>query len=203
MIQSIKIIQQITQQPFYFITMSQIIAPHGITDIVHAYHTNKTKSLLLTYSGIPLIGQLCHLSHLDDVWYGVFFISSIIHFHHDFPVFTSKNQYLASTLLVLCFMNTESLLPFFLYMISIHVPNHYKTSWSFVKSNVSITLFLVGLCSVVNAFSMSNVNDSNISFLLSIVIAHIVYEEIQIHNINDRVYLQNDTLSVGRTRLGR
>lgn len=199
MIQPIQIIQQITHHPFYFITMSQIIAPHGITDIVHACHNNKVKSLLLTYSGIPLIGQLCHLSHLDDVWYGIFFISSIVHFHHDFSIFASKIQYLASTLLVLFFMGSDTLLPFFLYMITIHVPNHYQISWPFVKFNVSMTIFLVGLCSVANAFTMTNVNESNISLVLSIVIAHIVYEEMQIHNINDRVYLQNDTLSVGRT----
>ena len=65
-------------------SINHIIAPHGITDIVHA-HVNKQYSALVgAYAGSTTTGWLLHTTHNDLYLCGVFGVLSIVHFRNDF-----------------------------------------------------------------------------------------------------------------------
>ena len=63
-----------------------VIAPHGITDMLHARCENKMKELTLTY-GTTIVSSYL----LSDVGMGMavnilFFVLSVVHFRRDMPI---------------------------------------------------------------------------------------------------------------------
>ena len=112
-----------------------VIAPHGMTDLIHAEINHKVLPLfrinLLCVAGAMVL----HMANMDIMTNIAFMTSSAIHFRHDFPV---KNEFLklcASSMLV---MNARQIgiELFICYMCFIHVPNHYKIYEKMIKENI-------------------------------------------------------------------
>jgi len=176
-------IHKIVTNTFYHTTMNTIIAPHGVTDIIHAIQTRNVGNLLKYYGGAILCGEFCYLGHIEPIWNSIFVVTSIIHFRHDFDKIFSisvpKPVSYSLTISFLAIVNQQSLLwPFFLYMIFVHVPNHYSKSYSFIKSYPVLLGSFISIASVVSDMLLvESISNEVWIAVLSIVIGHIIYEE--------------------------
>ena len=166
-----------------------IIAPHGITDLSHSIQENKVKELLSIYS-ITNIGSFCISQFNDNIklLLDISFLSlSIIHFRHDMPVINNTPKYLWSCLLlyISIIYNYDI---FMLYMCLSHVPKHYLTNWKYIKKNKWFNIILITTTTILCYLLGNNYLDliiNNIFYLnivKSIVISHIIYQELYILN---------------------
>jgi len=163
-----------------------VIAPHGMTDLIHAETNDKVFPLfrinLLCVAGAMIL----HMANMDIMTNVAFMSSSAIHFRHDFPI---KNEFLklcASSMLV---MNAQQIGMelFICYMCFIHVPNHYKIYKQMIKDNFVKSSMYIGLCAIVSTFyfySDPNIIQNENLFVLSqaLIISHIIYEELYTKN---------------------
>ena len=112
---------------------SGIIAPHGMTDYIHAFKNNTILELnsvyALTTGSFGLLDQI-NQSQLLNI---IFIFSSIFHFQRDVPLKNKNQRCFAITMFFLfCYLfNNEYLL---YYLVFLHVPNHYKLNWNLMKS---------------------------------------------------------------------
>ena len=178
--------------PIYHIKrklLTTVIAPHGMTDILHATQNNNTKQLLS-------INSLCVLSSFglsqNDVTIlclnVCFLASSLVHFRHDFPIiFKNKNkelqQYICSFALILSFIENNNL--FFWYMTFIHVPNHYYLNREIVNQRRGGNLsFILGTTLLFSFLGEQYVVFDPLLFPLykGLVVAHIIYQERWVHS---------------------
>lgn len=163
-----------------------IIAPHGVTDLIHAKQTNNLISLINIYGTTN--GLFYILSTLDQeiVINTILFITSTIHFQKDIPLRDEKKRYLFTSLLLLYFIffNATSI---FTYLTFVHVPNHYLYNWKFLKKE-KILSFIVILFTTLLSFHFGNeyfeIYKDTLSFdiIKAIIISHILYEELYINN---------------------
>jgi hypothetical protein len=176
------------------IVNSVAIAPHGITDLIHAYTFDNMKNLRKIYIRsfcFSLISNTIHVYNNNiNLIDGVFLISSIFHFRHDIPK-SITNPILWTTILV-------TLTPiigihiFTLYMIFIHVPRHYKKCWYFLRYQKleAILLILIVAATSYHGFLLFNILNKNSTFYFthivksvvksvvkSIIISHVIYNE--------------------------
>jgi hypothetical protein len=179
--------------------IKNIIAPHGITDLSHSLLTNNHKKLLLTNvintGFVELFVQPLDLNLFYNI---VFFLATIIHFRNDFPNLQIKKITLPNYLFSGSFVTSTFLLNEFtqsdigsnfllVYMTFIHVPNHYKESWFYMKKNIPLNVFLISiLCIVMELLTLINPNmlhDVNMmNIAKSIIISHIMYQEVHVLN---------------------
>ena len=178
--------------PIYHIKrklLTTVIAPHGITDILHATQNNSTKQLLS-------INSLCVVSSFglsqNDVTIlglNVFFLaSSLVHFRHDFPIiFRDGNQelqkYICSLALILSFIENYNL--FFWYMTFIHVPNHYYLNREVIKQKLGMNLsFILAFTLLFSFLGEQYIVFDSMLFPLykGLVVAHIIYQEMCVHS---------------------
>ena len=163
--------------------ISGIIAPHGMTDLFHSQQYNKTKELLLMNAGITAGSLLLNTNNLSPILDSTFFISSIIHFRHDMPSINVP-RYILSTSLILLSLQEPDL--FFLYMVALHVPNHYKNNWKYIEFNKDKNLGILFLFTTLFLYITNQYNDLiDVNFISTLsksgIISHIVYEETSIH----------------------
>lgn len=163
-----------------------VIAPHGMTDLIHAENNGKILPLfrinLLSLSGAMIL----HMMNMDLMTNVAFMTSSAVHFRHDFPV---KNEFLkmcASSALVLN-ARQIGIEIFMCYMCFIHVPNHYKIYEPMIKANYVKSSLYIGLCAIFSTFyfySDPNIlqNSNLMIFSQALIISHIVYEELYTKN---------------------
>ena len=163
--------------------VKNIIAPHGITDIMHSFQHNTTSNLLFI-NGVSCYSSLLLNNNIDyNNFINIFFLfTSIIHFRHDMPVIKYIPRYIISTsLLISIYFNHDI---FYIYMTLLHVPKHYITNFSYIKSNLKLNIFIL----LFTTYSI-NVLDNIIllypvliNIFKNIVISHIIYQELFIHN---------------------
>lgn len=163
-----------------------VIAPHGMTDLIHAENNNKVMQLFRINILCVASSMLFHVANFDTLTNVLFMTSSAIHFRHDFPV---KNEFLklsASSFLVL---NSQRIgVEFFiLYMCFIHVPNHYTIYKNMIKENFAKSFSYISICAIVTTFYFySNgelMYDENIFTIgKALIISHIIYEELYTKN---------------------
>ena len=152
--------------------LNHIIAPHGVTDLVHAHVYKQYPTLAAFYGGSTAAGWLLHTSH-QDVWlYGLFGLLSLVHFRHDFYFFPNWNSTLA---LVLQSPPLDALL---FYMLFVHVPNHYRAAWPYIEKHRLPTLALILGTGVWCDFFLLSTMWNEMHFILSIIIGHVFYQEI-------------------------
>lgn len=163
--------------------VKNIIAPHGITDIIHSVNNNTTKKLLFINSAT------CSSSIFfnNDLFYDnginiIFLLTSIIHFRHDMPYISNIPRYIISSILLLSIYYNHDI--FYLYMTCLHVPNHYKFNYKYIKKNIFINIFLIGLFTYgINILDNYILYTSFIrNIIKNIVISHILYQELYVHN---------------------
>lgn len=180
------------------VIINGIIAPHGITDLLHAQQNNYLPKLYKINILSVLTSLICHKVN-RNILNGMFILSSIIHFRHDMPKIMNFPRFIMSSFLIFGFFFLK--LTFFLfYMCVIHVPNHYKMSWNFLKKNkvsfffttfVSTLLFLNGG----DYFDNYLHNSLVFSIIKSLIISHIIYGELFIHlSKNERYQIKNELI---------
>ena len=168
------------------ILTTAVIAPHGMTDLIHAENNNKIMQLFRINILCVASSMIFHFADFDTLTNILFMTSSAIHFRHDFPV---KNEFLklcASSFLVLNAQNI-GIEAFILYMCFIHVPNHYTIYKNMIKEHFSKSFTYISMCAIISTlyfYSNSNIMyDENI-FTISkaLIISHIIYEELYTKN---------------------
>ncbi len=164
--------------------VSTIIAPHGITDIMHANEYGLMRRVYEIYASAVIGTHFLHVGHYEPIINAVFIVCSIAHFRHDMPVVEKVPRYVLSTSLIPMFAICNP--TFYAYMIFIHVPNHYYMNWRYIEPKLVFNLgvlfaFTLLLSFGWDIFFQRFVTDYFIDIMKSVVIAHIVYEESYIH----------------------
>ena len=167
-----------------------IIGPHGITDLLHAYHNNNMNSLINIYTGTTTMTVFSELVHHDydniDISNGIFVISSILHFRHDIQEIKLGSIILSPLLVSSLFIMFTPLLGkeiFYIYMCCIHVPSHYMKCIDFIKKDI---VKFMGLLCTTSFFEFVIMSDYEIDCLPQIIwiivktliIAHVIYNEL-------------------------
>lgn len=163
-----------------------IIAPHGMTDIIHAQQNNLVPHLFKINGLTMLSSVLLSKFQLENILNVAFITSSIIHFRRDFPKIKLIPRFLMSSLFLLFSLFYYPNL-FLYYMLFIHVPNHYNLNWQYLENkklktistlSFSTTLFLI----MGDKFYFLSSNPLVLDCLKGIIISHIIYEESFIFN---------------------
>lgn len=154
------------------VSMHYIIAPHGITDIVHAHLKKDYPRLVQCYAGSVSSGMLLHELHLDAVVYAGFLTLSVVHFRNDFK----KTPWSCGILSLAAFVQNP-LDFFFVYMVLVHVPHHYRTAWSYVRLAKMATALLVAATGLWSDAYLFNVAATHPTWIASIVMGHVLYQE--------------------------
>lgn len=161
-------------------SISSIIAPHGITDLIHAQQNRLISQLFLI--NIMSIGTTTILINksVSDMF---FFAISAYHFRNDMPLINLFPKFLISTIILLIFININPLY-FVYYMIFLHVPNHYKINLIMMRKQ---PIYSVSLISIISIISTYIVNSNLILYPIThkiargIIFSHIIYEELYVH----------------------
>lgn len=180
-------------KPLFQKSLTGIIAPHGITDIFHAQQYNLTSELYQVNGIAMLNSHVLHFTCPDIIISSMFLLSSIIHFRHDMPRIFSIPRYIVSASCISSFYLYPQL--FFLYMLLIHVPNHYKMNWKYVKKNMKVNMLVLLLFTVGSYFAGNLIMDKFLNAYIihmaeGTIIAHIFYEEMYIHK-TERLQIDN------------
>lgn len=169
-----------------------IVGPHGITDILHAYHNNNMNSLVKIYTGTTVMTVFSELIHHNynniDISNGIFVISSILHFRHDISEITLGPFKISSIVLSSLFIMFTPLIGkelFYVYMCFIHVPIHYMKCIDFIKKDV---VKFLGLLFMTSFFEFGIIGGCEIDCLpqniwiivKTLIIAHVLYNEFYI-----------------------
>lgn len=167
-----------------------VTVPHGITDLFHAHKYDNLSNLCKIYSGsiglIPLSAIIEKCNHNIHVLDLTFLLMSICHFRHDMPEINKANisKLTLSTLLVLS-SPLIGLNLFSLYMGLIHVPRHYVKCNKFVKPYAKYLIMSILILSIPGCVMFENIQNLDgisLHIVESIVIGHILYNEIYIDN---------------------
>ena len=161
-----------------------IIAPHGITDYIHAIDTNNKLQLNLVYLTTTSSCLYLDVMNQEFLINSIFILTSVVHFQRDFPVNDNNVRYfLTFFLLILSIEFNIDLL--YLYMIFLHVPNHYKMNMDLLKKYAKESIITISLCS--SLFLLIGDKYDNIfygeliNFVKGIIISHILYGELYIY----------------------
>jgi hypothetical protein len=174
-----------------------VISPHGSTDIIHASQNGLVPKLFQIQAVNVFITQ--SLQQLDQgrILDVAFFFLSALHFRHDFRFVKSVPK---AALILLMFNIPEFAITWFLcgvpefkmkdvflfYMTIIHVPNHYRMSWQFIKKQKRLTALLVGFVTFIflqlgKYLDMNNISVELVNLAKAFVISHIIYNERYVH----------------------
>lgn len=160
-----------------------MVAPHGITDLIHAFHYRNMNNLMKIYTSTFLVSESANIiqhhypkCHVLDM---LFLFASAVHFQHDMP--SSKNIHpLVLSSLFISFTPVMGIDIFTLYMICIHVPRHYAKTWKFIKYYKIQMLVLIALLSIPGITLSEHIFElqTNIQVLMEwIILAHVYYNE--------------------------
>lgn len=169
--------------------LTTLIAPHGITDLIHAKQNNKLHELISINSVSVLTSYGLYQNDVTNIISNAIFIGvSIIHFSHDFsPIIKNSNEKRQKLLLCAFFVGLTIVNNnlFFLYMVLIHVPKHYFYNRYTIKkrlvNNLSFIFIFTLLLDVIgkNIFIFDN---TLYPLYKGIITSHVIYQEKYIHN---------------------
>ena len=167
-------------KPFVAKAVSCIIAPHGMTDYIHAKKFGYLEELYKINLSMIASGLLLNRCNMYYIIQTCFLLASVIHFRNDMPLILNnkKLQVVFSTIFVgsMHFIPSEY---FVLYMLFVHVPNHYRLAWNYVKDNLEETIFLIisigAILSKIN--KIDNFSLDLLTCVHTLVISHIIYQE--------------------------
>ena len=136
--------------------INNIIIPHGMTDFIHAKLHRQIPQLCSIYASTTLCSVLMtpFLQYPEHI-HPFFLCASAIHFRTDMPAWGQNRfsksmvqllQLLQSTLLIGLFSITHNIEFFLLYMVVLHVPNHYRNAWSFIRKDLYSTILSITGC---------------------------------------------------------
>ena len=154
-----------------------IIAPHGVTDLVHAMQMNTTRPLylinLVTTGAFALAGHagLSNISNFPFVY------ASLMHFRRDIPLENKYAQYCVIAFIVALGIQYNDL--FYLYMVLRHVPRHYAENWKYMEKMPMFSIFLLVATTIVSMKmgTMIPMDDTYFDLIKGVIVSHILYEE--------------------------
>jgi hypothetical protein len=160
---------------------TQIVAPHGITDLIHAHKHNLYGKLAQIYGiSITAASGTQALPHGDYVLLVTLCLASCVHFRHDLVSFFPSVPYPTLCTGALLFPLVQQPDYFLAYMCLLHVPNHYRMAWTYVKEHRAATLWLLVTMGIVSIIGLDYASTC-MAPIIGIVIGHILYEEKYIH----------------------
>lgn len=172
-----------------------IVAPHGMTDWVHAFQTKNVPTLLKINAVTTSSFLVMNKTGNENLINILFFLFSIMHFKHDIPF---KQPFLKNiTVPILLFLSVFNIDILYFYLTLIHVPHHYMLNWKYLSKTPVKSFILMG----VSTFIMVNFekfNLTNVDFiqpvyfdvLKSIIVSHIIYQELFIHTSISRYLMK-------------
>ena len=172
-----------------FITnaMTGIVSPHGMTDYIHAKKFGFLPELYKINLSIISSGYFFNVLHMQPLIHLFFLVSSAVHFRNDMPTIRIKTIHPKLLQLVFssAFVGSLHFIPFeyfIIYMLCVHTPNHYFMAWNYIKDNLEETVGLViGLGFLLSQINyVENIPSDFLTFLQTLVISHIVYQEIYV-----------------------
>jgi len=180
-----------------------VISPHGSTDLIHASQNGLVPKLFQIQAVNMFITQTLHQLDQGRILDVTFFFLSALHFRHDIKLL---NKVPRAALILFLFNVPEFLLTWFLcgipelnikdiflmYMTVVHVPNHYRMSWNFIKKQKGLSALFIGFVSFVflqfgKYLDMNNLSIEIINLAKAFVISHIIYNERYIHKRKELV----------------
>lgn len=178
-----------------------VIAPHGITDIIHAQRSNHLSELLQIYIGTIGISEIIQLIHQHNILHILFGIASATHFQHDMKDIYIGNFKIKKSIISYLFILSTPIIGmniFTFYMVIFHVPRHYLKSYFFLKDHLIDfhTLLILVMASssfIYNEIEYSH-NEQIITLIEALIIAHVIYNE---------KYVDNITCKSNNTRVGK
>jgi|TARA_Y100000992_G_scaffold161670_1_gene108292 hypothetical protein len=161
-----------------FIAYNIIIGPHGITDLLYAIEYKKILQFTSVYCLNSVFFRWLHIKQYESIMNAVFLSLSAIHFRNDVPINNKFIQLFFSTLFVLN-LKTLGLPVFLFYMCFLHVPNHYLTYKELMSKHKYLSYLIISSVSVFLCNSQ-NCIENNSWLIKSIIISHILFEEIHV-----------------------
>lgn len=174
---------------------SFVVIPHGVTDILHATVFKNVQHVFNIYSASALLYTYVPSQHALDI---VFYAASVGHFRHDFPtLFDIIPRYITSLLFIMT-ISKASFINFMLYYMSvIHVPQHYRRHFFYLKKHPWKIIFAIMYTAFVS-FLVMDKNPASIilssritNIVKSIIVSHIMYEEIYVHKSFNKKHRNN------------
>ena len=164
------------------IALKHIIAPHGLTDIIHAIEYKNMHKLLLSYGSSGLTAYtFFRTPKILDI---CFLFFSILHFRTDMPQWGIRNRFSAYTIqtiqssfLVFLFLLGKSYNVFLFFMCFLHVPKHYKDSFVYVRKHPKLFLLLFSIFQLFNV-SIIPITRNWVTAIETVIVGHILYHEL-------------------------
>ena len=181
--------KEIIEPNFFKYLTAGLVAPHGITDYIHALNNN---NLGILYS-INILSVLffyslnfCNKGRFINF---LFVSSSVIHFRRDFHILNNKFlQYLLSCIIVYVNIFSDKIIYFYLTLF--HVPNHYISVWNDLVIDKYKSFFIISLFTSFSLITSYYLVDEVImknhllkDILKGFIVAHVIYQEKFVHNI--------------------
>ena len=164
--------------------LTNVIAPHGITDIIHAYSHRGFSQLAICYGTSMLTTSILGHHKYYRLLYALLCISSFFHFRHDFYFPTIQSNWCTNicTIGTLYSMIREPMPLFYTYMCILHVPHHFEMAWSYISPYKIVTIALFATVSICTRFMLKTSRpQSFIPLWIGIILGHIWYGEKYIH----------------------
>ena len=181
--------KEIIEPNFFKYLTAGVVAPHGITDYIHALNNNN----LAILSSINILSILFFYSlnfFNKRKFINLLFVSSsVIHFRRDFHILNNKFlQYLFSSIIVYVNIFSDKIIYFYLTLF--HVPNHYINVWNDLVIDKYKSFFIISLFtsfSLITSYYLVDEirmkNDLLKDILKGFIVAHVIYQEKFVHNI--------------------
>lgn len=191
-------------QPLFKHISISLIAPHGMTDIIHAKQFRHVLPLYNINIASIIGSYILTKNNQEQIINILFVISSIAHFRHDIPTSISKRFFfkipkfiLISIFLLYCVFQNPTM--FFAYMSLVHVPRHYISNWRFIKDQPVNNISFMIICTFLFTLAGNKLNHylDNIYFLniiKGVIISHILYEEWFIYRHKNKLLFKTGEL---------
>lgn len=179
--------------PFVKKTLSTVIAPHGITDLIHAQQ-NKLVLQLCSINIASIVGSTVVDSSILDK---LFFLFSAWHFRNDMPANYFVPNFIISGSMLFLLINMN---PFFfiLYMLLFHVPNHYLMNFKMLNKNPNNSVLIICMFSTISAILGETAiiyNPLVHTIGKGIILSHIIYQELFVYRNHTEPFKFNVDLS--------
>ena len=163
-----------------------LIAPHGMTDLIHAQQ-NYLTGALYRINGATILGTyMLHYLQQYVIINIIFLIASTIHFRRDFPKIKNIPRVLLSSIFLLFSIGYNPNL-FIFYMLFVHLPNHYRMKWKHLlitpKKTILTMTLSTGIFLILGEKTVVLMNNTLfMDIMKGVIVSHILYEESHVYN---------------------
>ena len=163
-----------------------LIAPHGMTDLIHAQQNYLTWALYRINGATLLTTYLLNNMNQNMMINAIFLLASTIHFRRDFPKIKNiPRLFLSGIFLLFSIFYNPNL--FIYYMVFLHLPNHYRMKWHHLSrtpvKTVTTMALSTGLFLIIGEKTVIFMNNKLfMDIMKGIIVSHIIYEECHVYD---------------------